>query len=211
MRGGFAHRQAQRQQPFLPVWRDPERSQHRDAHHALCHPHLQMKAVQEDDRVGFVVQVAALPLFEAFLEPAHHTGNRALGEFRTERPFCSTAVVGDDRCSSPRSGFRALRIRRLFAPDKYVPRIASSTSRVRRAYRGNSSLRNSLVSPRFLVPQPGTRNPELARSHRRGHTTQLDAVAIAAALLRTFIGSTPKGLGEFFLNHELDRFQHPLA
>ena len=66
---------------------------------------------------------------------------------RVRRENFDVYGVRKDRCSSPSSGFSALRIRRLFVPDKYVPKIASSTSRVRRAYRGNSSLLNSVVSP----------------------------------------------------------------
>ena len=53
----------------------------------------------------------------------------------------------------PSSGFSALRTRRLFVPDNYVPKTASSTSRVRRAYRGNSSLlyRGGLSVPSWTV------------------------------------------------------------
>ena len=107
---GFTRRGTERQQLFLPVWRDSESGEHRNAHDAFCYPHLQVEAVQEDDGVDLVAQVAALPLFEALL----------------------------DRWSSPSNGFSALRIRRLFAPDRYVARIASSTSRVRRWYRAEA-------------------------------------------------------------------------
>ena len=44
--------------------------------------------------------------------------------------------------------------RRVLVPDRYSPISAASTSRVRRAYRGNSRLRHSSVPPSGVNSRP---------------------------------------------------------
>ena len=55
---------------FWPVFRDTECRQHRDRHHAAGHAYLEMKAVQEHDRIALRRQVAILPAGEERFQPA---------------------------------------------------------------------------------------------------------------------------------------------
>ena len=80
MSRGFIRREPERQNLFLHFWHDSESGEHGNAHNTLRHPHLQVEAVQEDDDVGLVAQVPALPLFDALFESADHTRHSALGQ-----------------------------------------------------------------------------------------------------------------------------------
>ena len=107
--------------------------------------------LSDDDRRRLAVKAQALGR-EALAQIASvatpatcHSSKRSFSRLTTR----DTALF--DRCSSPSSGFSALRIRLLFAPDKYVPKIASSTSRVRRAYRGRAFRPDYLVGRAFFA------------------------------------------------------------
>jgi len=181
----LAPAQLHRDELLLPVGEHSQRDQHRDARHALVHPHPQRDRVEVEKRHVEVRQRPLLPSRQLALERPDHARDRALRERRRleQRP----QRAGDAPCVGSRQVRRQDRLVDL----PHTPLVA----------------RHQFRSPLLRAAgreEPRPRQRQLQRPSRPGQRPHLRAVALPAARLAALVQLDAQHLRQLLVNCLLD-------
>ncbi len=185
--------QLQRNQTLRAVGRHSERGENRHAHDATRHPHLEVEAVQEQDRVPLLRQIAPAPLRELLLESRDDAGHRALGQV-------VRAEQGLERLADP-PRVRAGQVR---TQDRLIDLARSA--RVARHYFALELPRTPVVTR-----DPTTGHWEGLRSELGRDPPRLVAIAIAATIFGALVTTAAERFAQLFFEDRLHRFKHASA